>query len=248
MATSSGRKADRVAEDLLRHIVSGELAPGATLPTGDELATAYGVNRSVIREAVKQLEVQRVVQPIKRRGTVVLDPLGSPSPDVLWAMLEPQPGVIDAGTLADLLEIRAVLDVEMSGLAAQRRDDDDIAAMDAILEGLRLALGQPDRYARLMDEMSLATARATKNRIYLMLVHWHRRLRGDHDPLQAIVRSANEAHLSGVRFLVDLIRQREAEQARAFIGAVHEWLAPRMMAAAALSSGEPLNQAIGAMT
>jgi DNA-binding FadR family transcriptional regulator len=234
------RKADRVATDLVRRIVGGELVTGALLPKENELADMYGVNRGVVREAVKQLEVHRLVRPIKRRGTEVLDPMCSPSADVLWAMLEPRPGEIDRDALADLLEVRAVLDVEMSGLAAARRTASDLAAMDALLLELRAALGDSDRYATLMDDLSLAIARASHNRIYQMLVHWHRRLRGEHDPLGALVRLANEPHLSGVTFLVDLIRRGEVESIRSFVRAVHDWLGPRVMAAAALHGGEPL--------
>ena len=227
--------------DLVRRIVGGELTVGDLLPKEAELADDYGVNRSVVREAVKQLEVHRLVRPIKRKGTEVLDPLCSPSADVLWAMLEPSPGQIDREVFADLLEVRAVLDMEMSALAAERRSAEDLAAMDAILARMRNALGDPDRYAALVDDLNLAVARATHNRIYQMLVHWHRRLRGEHDPLQAVVRLANEPHLSGTTFFVDLIRAGEVDQVRAFVRGVHEWLAPRLMMAAALSSGEPLD-------
>lgn len=235
------RKADRVASDLVRRIVGGQLEVGELLPKESELADDYGVNRSVVREAVKQLEVHRLVRPIRRKGTEVLDPLCSPSADVLWAMLEPRPGQIDRDVFADLLEVRAVLDAEMSAQAAERRSEEDLAAMDAILVRMRDALGDPDRYAALVDDLNLAVARASHNRIYQMLVHWHRRLRGEHDPLQAFVRLANEPHLSGVTFFVELIRQGDAEQVRAFVQGVHQWLGPRLMMAAALQSGEPID-------
>lgn len=237
----AARKADRVASDLVRRIVGGALEVGDLLPKEADLADDYGVNRSVVREAVKQLEVHRLVRPIKRKGTEVLDPLCSPSADVLWAMLEPRPGQIDRDVFADLLEVRAVLDVEMSALAAARRTNEDLAAMDGILTRMREALGDPDRYAALVDDLNLAVARASHNRIYQMLVHWHRRLRGEHDPLQAVVRLANEPHLSGTTFFVDLLRAGEVDQVRAFVAGVHEWLGPRLMMAAALQSGEPLD-------
>jgi len=243
MGTGGTRKADWVAADLMRRIVGGEAAAGTVLPREADLAVEFGVNRSVIREAVKQLEVHLLVKPTKRRGTEVLDPLRSPSADVLWAMLEPKPGVIERDALADLLEVRAVLDIEMSAVAAIRRDDGDLLAMDALVQQLGAAMGQSGRYAELMGELNLAMARATKNRIYVMLVHWHHRMRGDYDPLQQLVRLANEAHLSGVSFLVELVRQGEADQVRTFVAGVHDWLTPRVLAAADLSNGVPLAQA-----
>lgn len=88
-ARPADRKADRVAQDLLRRIVAGEVEVGSLLPKEAELAEAHGVNRSVIREAIKLLEVHRLVRPIRRRGTEVLDPMASMSPEVLRAMLVP---------------------------------------------------------------------------------------------------------------------------------------------------------------
>jgi DNA-binding FadR family transcriptional regulator len=224
------RKADRVAEDLLRQVVSGVVKVGELLPKEAELAERYQVNRSVIREAVKQLEAHRLVEPIRRRGTVVLDPLSSSSPDVVRAMIEPSPGRYDESAMAEMLEVRATLDVEMTGLAAQRRDADDLAAMHAILEELRDALGDHQRYAALMEEMALATARATKNRLYQMLVHWHKRMRAaDADPLRLLMRTATDTHLAGVRHIVGLVEASDAERARAFVRAVHEWATPRVL-------------------
>lgn len=233
MATIWGdRKADRVAGDLLQAIVGGSIAVGSLLPKEAELAEQYGVNRGVIREAVKQLEAHRLVQPIKRRGTVVLDPLQSSSPDVVRAMLEPKPGVYDEAALEEVLEVRATLDVEMTALACARRDDADLAAMEAIIEELHEALGDHAKYAEIMNRMALATARATKNRLYQMLVHWHRRMRPDDaDPLRILMRIATETHLEGVKLMVQMIRDRDADKARAFVRAVHEWATPRLLGA-----------------
>jgi len=240
MAGPVERKADRVAADLMRRIVAGELRAGSLLPKESELAEAFGVNRSVVREAVKQLEVHRLVRPIKRRGTEVLDPLRSPSPDVVRAMLFAEPGVIDQSALSDLLEIRTRLDVEMTGLAAERRTEVDLAVMDACLVELAGALGQPERYAGIMERLTLAIAEATHNRIYQMLVHWHEHVRLDLPQLQMVIRMANEPHLQGVRAMVDLIREGRAEAARELVASVHAWATPRMLAAAALSSGAAL--------
>lgn len=240
MAIWGDRKADRVAEALLRQIAHGRLRPGTLLDREAELAESHGVNRSVVREAIRQLEAHGLVQPVKRRGTVVLDPLDSPSPDVLRAMLEPEPGVFDGKVLRDLLEVRATLDIEMSALAAQRRTDEDLAAFEALLGRLRGHLGQPDAYAAAMDDFMFCVARATQNRIYQALVSWHHRIRADIDAMNLMIRLANESHLSGVAFLVQLIAEQRADDVRALVEAVHTWSIPRVLAAAALASGAPL--------
>src|SRR5258707_525212 len=144
MYRSAVRKADTVAEDVMRRIVRGDWPVGSTLPREDELATLYGVNRGVVREAIKLLEVHRLVRPVRRRGTEVLDPLRSLSPEVLRALLVPEPGKIDRRVLEGLLEVRAELDVKMSVLAAKRRTKADLDRLDAALEQAKAALGDPD--------------------------------------------------------------------------------------------------------
>ncbi|MEV0250120.1 GntR family transcriptional regulator [Nocardia sp. NPDC050712] len=60
-----------VAASLREAIQQGEYAPGSTLPKQDELATRFGVNIKTVRQAVGLLEVEGLVTPIRRRGTVV---------------------------------------------------------------------------------------------------------------------------------------------------------------------------------
>lgn len=235
------RKADVVAEDLLRAIVSGSLEVGSLLPREAELAEKYEVNRSVVREAIKLLEVHRLVSPVRRRGTEVLDPMASLSPEVLKVMLAPRAGRIDRGVLADFLEVRTTLDIEMSVRVAERRTDEDLANFDGLLAALRSALHDRPRYSAITDELTRAFARATHNRIFEMLVWWNQDVASEMAEVFATVRPANEPHLTGVTLMVDLIRQREAEQVRALVTAYHAWANPRLLAAAALSTGEPLS-------
>jgi DNA-binding FadR family transcriptional regulator len=234
------RKADRVADDLLRRIVAGELHVGDVLPKEDALAAHYDVNRSVIREAIKLLEVHRLVRPVRRRGTEVLDPMASMSPEVLLAMLSPSAGRVDRAVLADFLEVRAVLDEEMSALAAERRTDEDLARLDEALAELRRSTHDRARYERANLAFDQAIARASHNRIYEMLVWWHQTIAGELGPLFRVVRPALEPHLEGLAELVERIRQQRADEVRARVVAFHEWATPRLLAAAALSAGEPL--------
>lgn len=238
------RKADRVADDLLRRIVSGALAVGSLLPKEAELAEHYGVNRSVVREAIKLLEVHRLVEPIRRRGTEVLDPMRSLSPEVLRAMIAPGPGLIDLSVLRDVLEVRAELDVKMSCLAARRRTDADLEALDATVASLRDALGDRDRFEPLTDQLVRQVARATQNRIYEMLVTWHQTVATDLAEVFRATRPGNEPHLKAIEILVDHIRVQDDAGLEALLQAYHRWATPRLMAAAALHAGGSLERAL----
>jgi DNA-binding FadR family transcriptional regulator len=234
----SARKGDRVARDLLRRIVAGEVAVGEILPKEAELAERYGVNRSVVREAIKQLEVHGLLRPVRRRGTEVLDPLRSMSPEVLSAMLRPtEEAPFDGAVLADLLELRAELDQMMAALAAERRTADDVRAMRAVFAEIAASLGDGPRYGRLMSDLSLVIAKAAKNRLLEALVHWNAAIYDEHEALFAGVRQATPPHLQGTSALIDLIEAGDADAARRLVAAFHEWATPRLLAAALLMSG-----------
>jgi GntR family transcriptional repressor for pyruvate dehydrogenase complex len=234
------RKADAIADDLLHRIVRGELAPGALLPREEELAASHGVTRGVVREALRALETSRLIRPTKRRGTEVLDPLASISPAVLRAMLLPDGRRVDRRALADVLEVRAHLDALMNALAAERRDEGDMARIDAALARLASLFHEPRRYVRAMDDLALEIARATKNRLFEMLVHWHGEVARDLEDVLFYVRFPTEPQLEGVRFLVDSIRARDAETARRLTETFHEWASARLLEA--VGGGEPASR------
>lgn len=57
---------------LLRQAIQqGEFPEGSTLPKQDEIATTHGVNIKTVRQAVRMLEAEGLVTPVRRRGTVI---------------------------------------------------------------------------------------------------------------------------------------------------------------------------------
>ena len=247
MPPPPARKADVIADDLLRRIVRGEHAVGSVLPKEAELAAHYAVNRSVVRDAIKLLEVHRLVRPVRRRGTEVLDPYTSLSPEVLRAMLVPAPGEVDRAVLASFLEVRAQLDEQMTVLAAERRTIDDLRALDALLAELKVAIGDRDRYEAVADRLARAIARATHNPIFEMLVCWNQTVASELPDLFRTVRPSNEPHYQAVALLVEQIRRREVGPIHEALRTFHTWATPRLLAAAALSTGEPLETVMAVM-
>lgn len=60
-----------IAADLRREIEAGVYQPGTVLPREVDLIERYGVGRQTIRQAIAQLTAEGLVQPVRRRGTVV---------------------------------------------------------------------------------------------------------------------------------------------------------------------------------
>lgn len=229
MAERAPRKADLVSRDLLRSIVRGDIAVGETLPKESELADSYGVNRSVVREAIKSLEVHRLVRPVRRRGTIVLDPMASISPEVLRALLIGADGTIDLDVLADLLELRAALDVEMGSLAARRRSPEDLAALADAVDALAASFDDPPAYSRALRAFAAALAAATHNRMFPMLIAWHEAVSADLGHLMEAVRRPSSPHLQGLRAFLELVAQGEVEAVRNIISAFHGWATPMLL-------------------
>ncbi len=219
----------------------GHLAVGAILPTEGELAEKYEVNRSVVRESIKLLEVHRLVEPVRRRGTMVLDPFASLSPDVLRAMLSTK-GKIDLAFLESLLELRANLDVLICTWAAERRKKADLDALEKQLEVMRKLSSDGDAYMEATFELGLMLARATHNPVALMLSHWNRAVAADLPHVFGVARATAGPHLEGLGMLLEAMRAREVDKVRTLITAFHDWASPRILAAAALANGEPVSR------
>jgi DNA-binding GntR family transcriptional regulator len=60
-----------IAEALRADIARGEYPPGSTIPKETELMAAHGTGRDPVRRAIAQLTAEGLVEPVRRRGTVV---------------------------------------------------------------------------------------------------------------------------------------------------------------------------------
>jgi GntR family transcriptional repressor for pyruvate dehydrogenase complex len=116
-------------------LTSGELGPGDRLPTERDLALSLGVSRSTVREAIRGLEMMRVLQVRHGEGIFVtsLD-----APLLLEAMGFAMQLVRDH-EVVDLLELRAILEGAAAGLASARMTDDQWRKLLVRLEELDAA-------------------------------------------------------------------------------------------------------------
>ncbi|MBB3177735.1 FadR/GntR family transcriptional regulator [Variovorax sp. Sphag1AA] len=117
-----------LVDDLGEKIRSQQLRPGDKLPTESAIMQAYGVSRTVVREALSKLQAAGLVETHHGIGTFVLQPKTA-------GMFR-----LDASELAAsvdvlaVLELRISLETESAGLAATRRTDEQLAAMREALD------------------------------------------------------------------------------------------------------------------
>lgn len=112
---------DKVFEQLTTEIVSGGYAPGAAIPSERDLSDVLGVNRHVVREAVKRLEQIGLVKVVQGGRTSVLDFRRTAGLDLLAVVAEhAQPVEGLAPLLASALEMRAGIGADVARLCARR--------------------------------------------------------------------------------------------------------------------------------
>ena len=110
-------------------ILSGELKPGDRLSPEKELSESLGLSRSSLREAVKALEIIRVLDVRRGDGTYVT----SLEPQLL---LEAMAFVVDIhqdSSVLELFEVRRILEPTAAAMAAARATPDDIERLRDML-------------------------------------------------------------------------------------------------------------------
>lgn len=107
----AGNGFEEAMEQILQVIRLGLVPAGERLPAERELAERIGVSRVTLREVLKALQDQGLVEPRRGRygGTFVRAPGAGP---------HPAPGRTDAAALEDTLRFREVLEVGAAGLCA----------------------------------------------------------------------------------------------------------------------------------
>ena len=129
-------RTSEVVERLAAEIGSGRLAPGARLPTEQELTAALGVSRTVVREAVAVLRAEGLVETRQGVGAfVVRDVQRRPfriDPDGLRSIAE----------VVQVMELRTGVEVEAAGIAAERATPPRAAVLPSALAAIDAALAR----------------------------------------------------------------------------------------------------------
>ena len=149
-AISGGHRrtlADELRLQLADDIVRGLIAPGAGLDESD-LARRFGVSRTPVREAIRQLAASGLVEVRAHRGAVVARP--------------------SEERLIGMFEAMAELEALCAGLAAERMTPAERSQLEAVHEELRALIhgGDPQRYHE-ANEAFHATVYAGAHNAYL---------------------------------------------------------------------------------
>lgn len=127
-----------IADSIRNDILARRLVPGDRLPVENALADRFGVSRSTVREALRELASQSLVETIRGAtgGTFVVVPSAESLARSMSVGIELLAGSTDL-TVAQMLEARELLEVPATRLAASRADTTQLATIEAYLESRR---------------------------------------------------------------------------------------------------------------
>jgi DNA-binding FadR family transcriptional regulator len=174
VAVSAGQKLSHALVELFRaKIASGELKPGDTLLPEAELLEELQVSRPTLRQALRVLESESLIQLGRgaRTGATVLQP-SIETPAQYGALYLATQGA----TLAEIHQVRALLEPPLAALIARRADPDAIDCLRECVKTQQDALKRGDYVsaASAVNEFHERLSRLSENkalRLFAGMLH-----------------------------------------------------------------------------
>lgn len=203
---------DEVIGQLNEQLAAGAWAPGERIPTEQELVAELGVSRAVVREAIRALVHLGTLETRQGAGTFVVS-AADPTPMLRQLRL---------AELRDVFEVQLAYDVQAARLAAERRGEDDLVRLRALLDE-RDRADSPAQFGSTDADFHCAVVEAAGNPLLLEMYRYALgRLRESLEQLRAhgeLIEAGPEAH----RALLEAI---EAADPAAAVAAAQELIEP----------------------
>jgi DNA-binding GntR family transcriptional regulator len=188
----------QVLDRLRQGIISGRLAPGARI-TERELTEMLGVSRTVIREALRQLETEGLIANVPNKGPVVRE--------------------LSLGEAKDLYSIRAVLEGFAARLFAENASDAAMKTLEKALDAVVAAYKSGNAngvletknefYSVLFEGAASETLSSMLNTLHARIWRW--RALGLTHPDRSHGRSRES--IANLRAVLGAIRKRDGDSA-----------------------------------
>ena len=152
---------EKVISGLRGEIESGDLVPGAVLPTEPMLTKKFGVSRTVIREAIAALKAEGLLKPRQGSGVFVLPPRPHKMDGLNFEVDNAQ-----ISDILEILELRMAVEIEAAGLACERCSVAHQAKIYEALQEMTVQIKKGGMAGKADYEFHQAIADATHNRRY----------------------------------------------------------------------------------
>lgn len=157
---------EQMATEIRQQILSGELEVGAQLPNELQLAERYGVSRAVVREAIRTLAQEGLVEVRRGLGTFAIDGTSEALRGSLGLMMS----ISQSEGSFDLVEVREVLEPEIAAKAAQRATPEEVATLRSIVEIMDENINNEEVFVQQDLVFHLTLAQATHNLLFPKLI------------------------------------------------------------------------------
>lgn len=206
---------EQIVTQIERRILTGELRHGDYLGSERELAEQFGASRTAVREALKTLAQQGLVDMRPGRGTMVIDGTSQAVRQSLRLMMH----IGSQHTPEHLTEVREILEPEIAALAAERAGDEHIAAMRAAVDTMERSLENADAFIAADNDFHRALARGSGNPLILALMDSIVDLLSDQRKLIFAAPGGPQRGQMHHKRVLDAIVTRDSEAARVYMRA-----------------------------
>lgn len=205
-----------VIAGIIDYLRERRLQPGDRLPSERDLAERLGVGRNAVREALATLVTLRMVESRPNSG-IYLRHVARESSFEAMVMLADMGATPTPTEVAETMEVRAHLEALSARLACERRNDDDLARLEDILDRTDAVLAADGNIAAVDTEFHIALVDATHNSVLVRVLHAFYRFTARRREILFKDRLQAKTSAREHRKLVGLIRDRDAAKAEALI-------------------------------
>lgn len=164
--TAVGSLADRVTEALTLLVRGSDFPPGARLPSEKDMASRFGVSRTVMREAISRLKSEGLVESRQGVGIFVRDSRFE------GAFRINRDVVGSLRSVLQVVELRKALEAEIAALAAERCTETQMVAIQRALKQIEKSVGVGSDGVDADMAFHRSIAQATGNPHFVALVEF----------------------------------------------------------------------------
>ena len=161
------KAAELIADAVRAQIAGGQLRPGSPLPNETELMAHFAVARPTVREALRILEAERLVTVVRgaRGGARVREPDIRAASSHCALLLQ-----LQGATIADVYEVRRMLEPTAARLAAGRAPKQAAKALEAVIADEERIVDQGQSLASLAMRFQETLVELSGNPALVLLV------------------------------------------------------------------------------
>lgn len=193
-----------IAQQIQDMVQSGKLQPGDKLPSEREMCESFDASRTAVREAISGLISKGILE--RRNKGIYVCKVGREVMMESIELLIATRGI----SIKDILEARAILEIENAGLAALRATEEDIKELEKCVIKIEDASNHPKEIRKSAAKFHELIAKSTHNPLLLdFFMVMFETFNNDPRSVNTIFKSA-----SSHRHILEAIRSRDEDRAR----------------------------------